>query len=194
MLLVVWCWEGTVIKHVGAALSIWQWQQQGRCIPRGVRATMGCAWLQCPLFFFLPSPGVTGTSCGAHSQPPSGGRPHLPLASETAASVHLETPPTHAQGDSYGGPPLFLLPSPPMVPCFSCGPRPPPRFPLPWHSTPQTVAHHSPAHGTLLLCPSGCPHTANPSPLLRTDLQSLSLNAQSPPERLRLWCLGQWCR
>ena len=28
---------------VGGSQSVWQWQQQGRCIPRGVRATMGGA-------------------------------------------------------------------------------------------------------------------------------------------------------
>ena len=30
---------------IGRAQSIWQWQQQGRCILRGVRATRGGAWL-----------------------------------------------------------------------------------------------------------------------------------------------------
>ena len=34
---------------VGGTQSIWQWQQQGRDVPRGMRATMGGAWLQCPL-------------------------------------------------------------------------------------------------------------------------------------------------
>ena len=28
---------------VGGTWSIWQWQQQGMCVPRGVRATMGGA-------------------------------------------------------------------------------------------------------------------------------------------------------
>ena len=35
---------------MGADQSIWQWQQQGGYVPRGVRATMGGAWLQCRLF------------------------------------------------------------------------------------------------------------------------------------------------
>ena len=33
---------------LGGAQSIWQWQQQAVCVPRGVRATMGGAQLQCP--------------------------------------------------------------------------------------------------------------------------------------------------
>ena len=32
---------------VGSAQSLWQWQQQGSCIPRGVRKAGG-SWLQCP--------------------------------------------------------------------------------------------------------------------------------------------------
>ena len=31
--------------HVGSTQSIWQWQQPDMCIPRGVRAKMGGAWL-----------------------------------------------------------------------------------------------------------------------------------------------------
>ena len=46
-------------------------------------------------------------------------------------------------------------------------------LPRPWHTI-----------------PSGCLHTANPSPLPRTDLQNLSLSAQPQPEHLPLWCLG----
>ena len=34
---------------IGGTQSIWQWQQQGGCIPRGVRVTKGGAQLQCPL-------------------------------------------------------------------------------------------------------------------------------------------------
>ena len=30
---------------VGSAQSIWQWQPQGKCVPREVRATLGGAWL-----------------------------------------------------------------------------------------------------------------------------------------------------
>ena len=44
--------------------------------------------------------------------------------------------------------------------------------------------------GTPLPSPSGCLHTANVSPLPLTDLWSLSLSAQPPPECLMLWCLG----
>ena len=34
---------------VGYSQSIWQWQQQCRCIPMGVRSIMGSVCLQCPL-------------------------------------------------------------------------------------------------------------------------------------------------
>ena len=80
-----------------------------------------------------------------------------------------------------------------MVPCFSCRPRPPSRFPRLWYSTLQSIAHCSPAHSTPLLSPWGCPHTANPSPLPRADHESLHLSAQPPLEYLRL-CLGRYCR
>ena len=45
--------------------------------------------------------------------------------------------------DSYGSLPLLLSPSPTMAPCFSCGPRPLPRFPQLWSSAPQPMLHHS---------------------------------------------------
>ena len=51
------------------------------------------------------------------------------------------------------------------------------------------VVFPSLARGVLLRSPSCCPQS---SP--GTDLQSLSLSAQPPPEHLRLWCLGQWFR
>ena len=40
-------------KVPGCCSEHWQWQLQGRCIPRGVRATAYGTWLQCPLFFFF---------------------------------------------------------------------------------------------------------------------------------------------
>ena len=48
VLLVAGSWEGTKIKHLGTAQSIWHWQQQDRCAPSGVRAAKGCVLLQCP--------------------------------------------------------------------------------------------------------------------------------------------------
>ena len=42
--------------------------------------------------------------------------------------------------------------------------------------------------------PSVFLHTANTSPLPRTDLQSLHLSTQPPPQHLRLCCPGWWCR
>ena len=81
---------------------------------------------------------------------------------------------------------------------------PPPPLALPkngallllWDQTsswvPLAVVHYSPTIGTLLPSPSGCLHTANPSPLPGTDLWSLSLSAQPLTKHLRLWYLGQW--
>ena len=54
LLLVVGSWEGTVTKCLGTTQSIWQWQLQGRCVPRGVRAKVYGAWVQCPLLFANP--------------------------------------------------------------------------------------------------------------------------------------------
>jgi len=58
--LFLWCEQAvvpkTVIKCLGTAQSILQGQLQGGCVPRGVRATAYCAWLQCPLLFFFANP------------------------------------------------------------------------------------------------------------------------------------------
>ena len=45
------------------------------------------------------------------------------------------------------------------------------------------------AHGAMLPRPSGCLHTANPSPLLGIELRSVNLSAQPLPKHLSLWCL-----
>ena len=50
LLLVAGSWEGAVIRCLGTAQSVWQWQQQGRCAPRGARATTGGILSQCPLW------------------------------------------------------------------------------------------------------------------------------------------------
>ena len=54
LFLVVGSWEGTVIKHLGSAQHIWQWQLQGGCIPREVRTRKCGTWLQYPLFLADP--------------------------------------------------------------------------------------------------------------------------------------------
>ena len=53
LLLVVGSWEGTATKCLGTTQSVCQWQLWGGCVPRGVRATVYGAWLQCPLFLFF---------------------------------------------------------------------------------------------------------------------------------------------
>ena len=88
-------------------------------------------------------------------------------------SPAAESPHVHRERCFHGGPPLLLLPSPTVAPCFFCRPRPPPEFPQLSHSTPQPI---------LLPRPSGCVHIANLSLLPRTDLQWLSLSAQPLPK------------
>ena len=63
----------------------------------------------------------------------------LPPIAFTRGAPPSESPSTCMQGDSYGRLPLLLSPSLTMAPCLSCGPRPSPRFPLLWRSTPQPV-------------------------------------------------------
>ena len=87
---------------------------------------------------------------------------------------------------------------------YSYGSPTPPCLPLPnngalpllwaWGSFLTAVILCSPACGAPLPRPSGCLHTANTSPVPRTDLWSLGLSAQSPPKYLRLWFLGWWYR
>ena len=230
LLLVIGSWEGPVIELLGATQSVWQWQLQGRCVPRGVRATCS-AWLHCP----SPpptTPKVSWATGRAHSQAPSGGktpRPGLsrpPVDHTRGTTSHLAPgcPSPHKRGQATRSrhkkypdsrllePPLQgcpalcepapgahaqgrcppPLPSPARAPCFTCGPRPPLRFPLPSRPTPQPVAHHPPARSALLPSPSGCPHTAKPSPLPGTDLRSLHPSARPPAEHLRLWGPGRW--
>ena len=87
LLLVAESWEAIVIKLVGAAQSVWQWQQQGWCVPRGERATTGHVQLQCPPLW-CPCGGL---AIGASSRTPSGGRPGLPLELELVCPCHLQT-------------------------------------------------------------------------------------------------------
>ena len=53
--------------------SLWQWQQQGRCIPRGVSNN---EWCLAAVASSMPIPEVTRAKGGACSQIPSGFRPH----------------------------------------------------------------------------------------------------------------------
>ena len=58
---------------VGHTQSIWQWQQQGMCFPRGVRATMnGWSLVSMPSSVLIPE--VTGAAGGACSWTPIGGK------------------------------------------------------------------------------------------------------------------------
>ena len=82
----------------------------------------------------------------------------------------------------------------PMVVCPSFS-RPPNNgsLLLLWAQTSSEVssamAFCSLAHGAMLPRPSGCLHTANPSPLLGIELRSVNLSAQPLLKHLSLWCL-----
>ena len=107
----------------------------------------------------------------------------LPPRDCTGGTLPCEIPHMHGERDSSGGltPPLVFLGSG----GFSCRPD------LLMGSLSWDVLFTSP--WAPLPSPSACLHTANPSPLPRTDLQNLSLSTQPPPEHLGLWFLGRWC-
>ena len=113
----------------------------------------------------------------------SGFSPCTACARATPPSESLQA---QEPGVFYGGLTLLLSPSPTIAPCLSCG-----KDLLP---VPSAMAYHFSAHCTLLLSPLGCLHTANPSPLLGTDLWSLSHSTQPLSKHLRLWCLDQCFR
>ena len=94
-----------------------------------------------------------------------------------------ESPCMHRERYSYGGPPLLLSPSLIMALCFSHRPTPP--------QIPLAVVFSSLTHSAPLPIPSGCLHTANPSPLPRNDLQSLSHSAQ-PHQSISGYVVQEW--
>ena len=86
-------------------------------------------------------------------------------------SLLPKSPRVHRERYSYGGPALSSLTLPNNGTLLLLQARPISRVPL-------ATAFCSPAHGTLLASPSGCLHTANPSPPPKTDFQNLSLGTQ----------------
>lgn len=90
----------------------------------------------------------------------------------------------------WSAPPALTLPT--MVLCFYWRPRPPPSFPLLWHSTPKPREHCTPptAHCSLSY------HAVPTQPLLVLSLELTSgawVSAPSSCQALRLWCPGWWC-
>ena len=81
----------------------------------------------------------------------------------------------------YPTPPFLTLPT--MVLCFSCGPRPPSRFPQLWHSTPQPMTHCNFAPQAVSTQPT---LVVSPELTLRAWVYAQPLR----PEGLRLCCLG----
>ena len=65
-------WKGTLTNCLGIDQNVWQWQLQGRCVLREMRATAYGAWLQCLFFFFffLPIPEVMGPQVEPTHRPP----------------------------------------------------------------------------------------------------------------------------
>ena len=90
-------------------------------------------------------------SCLAHTGGPTTCSPHKrgPLPVAHARDALLTTAPssksqcTHRERYCYGSLLLLILPFPTIATCFSCGSRPPPRFPWLWHSAPQPLVHYS---------------------------------------------------
>ena len=110
------------------------------------------------------TPEVTGAAGGAYWWTPNDGRLCPPLESETAAAVCLNNlrkrhstvpePSCVQRKIPMVVPPLLLLPFPTMVPCFSCGPRPPLVLPQLQHSVPQRRARHSLAPQAVFMQPT----------------------------------------
>ena len=67
--------------------SIWQWQWQSVCIPRGVREHTISRWCLVAVPFSVPASEVTWASDDACLWTPSGGKPLPPLESEIAVVV-----------------------------------------------------------------------------------------------------------
>ena len=65
-------------EHLAMAAAGWLYSQGGE-------SNNVCCLVAVPLIF--PIPEVTGAAGGAHSQTSSGGKPLIPLASETTAMV-----------------------------------------------------------------------------------------------------------
>ena len=84
LLLVAGSLEVTEIRLVGTAWGIQQWQQQGWCVCRGVRAPTGGVQSQCLLCGGFE---VIGAASGACSQTPNGGRPSPTPEPETVAVI-----------------------------------------------------------------------------------------------------------
>ena len=84
---------------LGSARSIWQWQWQCVWVPRGVRATVGGIWSQCPPLWWLgpqvvpvhrppcwcatPTSGVRDNCCGLPPLPVDHARSTLSLLAHT---------------------------------------------------------------------------------------------------------------
>ena len=85
--LVVGSWKGTVTKCLRAARAFGIGSFRAGVLPGKLKQqhmVLGCSAL---FFSFLPTPEETGVTGGAYSQAPSGGKPCLPLASETTTLI-----------------------------------------------------------------------------------------------------------
>ena len=97
-------------------------------------------------------------ACTRSAQSPYTSKRLLTAHSLCQSCPALCEPTVQGVSSGFPSPPL---PSRTVPPCLSCGSGPSPGFPLLWCS-PHPVLYNSPAHGTLLLSPSGCPHTVAP--------------------------------
>ena len=122
----------------GGVWSIWQWQWQGMCLPRWVRATIfGAQFPWPPLcwtqnwhhrwYLFrdslwqqaMPTSAVWHDSVGLPPPPVSHTTGVLLPIAQHSMTLHV-----HRERYSYGSLLLLFLPSLTMVLCFSCGHRP----------------------------------------------------------------------
>ena len=76
-------------EGVGSAQSIWQWQQQGMCIPRRMSNN---GWQSAEMPYSVLTPEVTGASGGTCSWIPSVGGLCPLLESELAVAACLRCP------------------------------------------------------------------------------------------------------
>ena len=85
LLLVAASWEVTEIRRVDTAQSVWQWQQQGGCVPWGVQEHQQVVFRYSALL--CGALEVNGAANGFCSQTVSGAKPLPPLEPEITVVV-----------------------------------------------------------------------------------------------------------
>ena len=92
LLLVVGSWEGSVIKSLGTAQSIWQWAAAGQVCSQGSKGNS--RWCSVTVSFSVVPSEVVGAASDFCSGISTGSGSHPPLESEITAVIspcHLQT-------------------------------------------------------------------------------------------------------